>query len=105
MAEKTAIKHDLKETVQHSSCHFGKYPHKISSARESNFFLKGLDYNRVKENTLCSGNLSDSSWKLLYITNLVVYVFHNRVLSALKWQGDQTIPRKRRVKKSLFLDE
>lgn len=60
-----------------ASCHYGKHPHKIASNKQFNLFLKGLDYSKVKDNTLCGGNLPSSDWKMLYTTNLVVYVFHN----------------------------
>ena len=68
-----------------SSCHFGKHPHNISSNKSFNLFLKGVDYSKIKDNTLCSGNLPSSEWKILFTTNIVVFIFHRfkRVLSGL----------------------
>ena len=46
-------------------------------------FLSGLDYSKIKDETLVSRKYISSDWKMLYTTNLVVYVFHNyrRVLA------------------------
>lgn len=42
-----------------------------------------MDYLKIKDNTLCSGNLPASDWRILFTTNLVVFVFHryHRVLA------------------------
>ena len=75
-----------------SSCHYGKHPHKISSNKEFNLFIKGVDYSKIKDNTLCGGNLPASDWRILFTTNLVVFVFH-RYQRVLAGPGARKSPR------------